>query len=239
MPDLRLLLRIGVIAATSRSTRVFYDRVSAFYELVFTDHLQHARTMAATMSQEFPRSVGTKILDVACGTGVLSRRLEGQGFSVMGLDFSLQSLRRLKQTTGAIPLVQADAAGLPFGSACFDVVTCLGAWRHFPEPQRVLHEICRVLRPDGVFLVGYFPPKLGGLFTIPRNWLGKAIVTLYERAIRLLKYNDRIDGEMEQSTLAMLKLAFARVRRVDSGIDRYLILAGSPHSQVPSARPYA
>jgi ubiquinone/menaquinone biosynthesis C-methylase UbiE len=239
MPDLRLLLRMGVIAATSRSTRVFYDRISAFYELVFTDHLQHARTMAATLSQEFPRSAGTKILDVACGTGVLSRRLEEQGFSMIGLDFSLKSLRRLKQAAGAIPLVQADAACLPFGSACFDVVTCLGAWRHFPDPQRVLHEICRVLRPGGVFLVGYFPPKLGGLFTFPMNWLGNAIVILYGHAIRLLKYNDRIDGEMERRTLEMVKLAFARVRRIDSGIDHYLILAGSPHSQVPSAHPHA
>lgn len=229
MPDLRLLLRIGVIAATSHSTRIFYDRVSAFYELVFTDHLQHARTMATTLSQEFLRPAGIKILDVACGTGVLSRRLEEQGFSVVGLDFSLQSLRRLKETAGAIPLIQADAASLPFGSACFDVVTCLGAWRHFPDPERVLHEICRVLRPDGLFLVGYFPPKLGGLFSIPPNWLGKAIVIVYGRAIRLLKYNDRIDAEMERRTLEMVKLAFARVRRIDSGMDHYLILARSPH----------
>jgi ubiquinone/menaquinone biosynthesis C-methylase UbiE len=229
MLDMRLLLRMAVIAATSRSTRVFYDRVSAFYELVFTDHLVHARTMAATVSEEFPRRGRIKILDVACGTGVLSRRLDEQGFSMTGLDFSLQSLRRLKQASGAIPLIQADAAALPFGSASFDVVTCLGAWRHFPDPLRVLHEICRVLRPDGVFLVGYFPPKLGGLFSIPTSWLGKAIVTLYGCAIRLLKYSDRIDGEMEEGTLRMVKLAFARVQRIESGTKHYLILAGSPH----------
>lgn len=229
MPDMRLLLRMAVIAATSRSTRVFYDRVSPFYELVFTDHLLHARTMAATISEEFPRSAGIKILDVACGTGVLSRRLKEQGFSMTGLDFSLQSLQRLKQTASAISIIQADAATLPFGSASFDVVTCLGAWRHFPDPLRVLHEICRVLRPDGVFLVGYFPPKLGGLFSMPTSWLGKAIVILYGCAIRLLKYNDRIDEEMEQGTLRMVNLAFARVRRIESGMNHYLILAASPH----------
>jgi ubiquinone/menaquinone biosynthesis C-methylase UbiE len=219
---------MAVIAATSRSTRVFYDRVSEFYELVFTDHLQHARTMVATLGEEFPLSANIKTLDVACGTGVLSRLLEEQGFSITGLDFSLPSLRRLKQTAGVIPLIQADAAALPFGSASFDVVTCLGAWRHFPDPLRVLREICRVLRPDGVFLVGYFPPKLGGLFSIPTNWLGKAIVILYGCAIRLMKYNDRIDEEMERGTLQMIKVAFVQARRIESGMNHYLILAGAP-----------
>jgi ubiquinone/menaquinone biosynthesis C-methylase UbiE len=222
------LLKLAVIAATSRSTRVFYDRVSAFYELVFTDHLLHAQTMATTLSEEFPRSATVKILDVACGTGTLSRRLEEQGFCMTGLDFSLKSLRRLRQAADSIALIQADAAALPFGSASFDVVTCLGAWRHFPDMERVLHEICRVLRPDGIFLVGYFPPKLGGLFSVPAGRFGKAIVTLYGCVIRSLKYNDRIDEEMERGTLQMVKLAFARVRRIESGRDHYLILAGSP-----------
>ncbi len=228
MPDMRLLLKLAVIAATSRSTRVFYDRVSPFYELVFTNHLLHTRTMATTLSGEFPQSARIKILDVACGTGTLSRRLEEQGFCMTGLDFSLRSLWRLKQTAGSIPLVQADAAALPFGSASFDVVTCLGAWRHFPDPQRVLHEICRVLRPDGIFFVGYFPPKLGGLLSVPKGRLGKAIVILYTCVIGLLKYADRIDKEMERETLRMLELAFARARRIESGKDHYLILARSP-----------
>jgi ubiquinone/menaquinone biosynthesis C-methylase UbiE len=229
MRDVRLLLRLVGIAATSRSTRVFYDRVSAFYELVFTDHLIHAQTMAATLTEEFPRRTGVKILDVACGTGVLSRRLGEHGFSVTGLDFSLQSLRRLKQMAGAIPLIQADAVALPFGSACFDAVTCLGAWRHFPDAQGVLHEICRVLRPGGVFLVGYFPPKLAGLFSAPANWLGKTISILYACAIRLLNHNDNVDEEMERGTLRMVKMTFSRVRRIESGAGYYLILAGSPH----------
>jgi ubiquinone/menaquinone biosynthesis C-methylase UbiE len=228
MPDMRLLLKLAVIAATSRSTRVFYDRVSAFYELVFTDHLLHARTMTTTMSEEFPRSAGIKILDVACGTGTLTRRLEEQGFCMTGLDFSLQSLWRLKQTVDSIPLVQADAAALPFRSGSFHVVTCLGAWRHFPDPHRVLHEICRVLRPDGIFLIGYFPPKLGGLFSVPVGRLGKAIVILYRCGIRLLKYNDRIDEGMERETLRMVGLAFAKARRIESGKDHFLILARSP-----------
>ncbi len=226
MPNLRLLLKLAGVAATSRSTRVFYDRVSPFYELLFTDHLSHIRTMAAVMGKEFPHRI--KVLDIACGTGALSRRLEEQGFCVTGLDFSFQSLRQLNEATNTIRLIQADAATLPFGSASFDVVTCMGAWRHFPDPQLVLHEICRVLRRDGIFFVGYFPPKLGGLLSVPAGTLGKAIVFFYGCVMQLLKYNDRTDQEMESQTLRMIELTFTKYRLVQSGKREYLILAESP-----------
>jgi len=228
MPNMRLLLKLAVIAATSRSTRVFYDRVSPFYELLFTDHLSHIRTMAAAVAEEFPAEHRIKVLDIACGTGALSRRLEEQGFSVTGLDFSFQSLCRLRQTTNTIRPIQADAAALPLCSAAFDVVTCMGAWRHFRDPQRVLKEICRVLRSDGIFFVGYFPPKLGGLFSVPTGRLGKAIVFFYGCIVRLLKYHDRADQEMERQTLQMIELAFAKYRLIQSGKREYLIFAESP-----------
>lgn len=226
MPNTRLLLKLAGIAATSRSTRVFYDRVSPFYELLFTDHLSHIRTMAAVMSEEFPHRL--KVLDIACGTGALTRRLQKQGYCVTGLDFSLQSLRRLNQTANTIRLVQADAATLPFGSASFDVVTCMGAWRHFSDPQRVLHEICRVLRRDGIFFVGYFPPKLGGLLSVPAGPFGKTMVLFYGSVMRFLKYDDRTDQEMESQTLRMIELLFTKYRLIQSGKSEYLILAESP-----------
>jgi ubiquinone/menaquinone biosynthesis C-methylase UbiE len=226
MPNMSLLLRLAGITATSRSTRVFYDRVSPFYGLLFTDHLSHIRTMTAIMSEEFPHRIN--VLDIACGTGALSSRLEEQGFRVTGLDFSFQSLCRLGQATDTIRLIQADAAALPFAPLSFDVVTCMGAWRHFPDPQRVLQEICRVLRPDGIFFVGYFPPKLGGLLPIPAGLFGKAIVFFYGCVVRLLRYNDRTDQEMERQTLRMIDRAFAKCRLVESGKSAYLVLAESP-----------
>jgi ubiquinone/menaquinone biosynthesis C-methylase UbiE len=228
MPSMRLLLRLAAIAATSRSTRVFYDRVSPFYELLFTDHLSHIRKAAAAVSEEFPTEHRIKVLDMACGTGALSRRLEERGFCVTGLDFSFQSLCRLNQTTRTIQLIQADAAALPFRPASFDVVTCMGAWRHFPEPQRVLAEVCRVLRPGGVFLVGYFPPKLGGLLSVSSGTLGKVTVFLYCRLMRLLKYNDRTDQELERQVQGMIEVAFAKYRLIQSEKREYLILAESP-----------
>jgi len=228
MPEARLLLRLAAIAATSRSTRNFYDRVAPFYDLLFTDHLSHIRAMAAALSEEYPAERRMKLLDIACGTGALSRRLEEGGFCVTGLDFSFQSLHRLNQSSGNIQIIQADATSLPFAPAAFDVVTCMGAWRHFPNPEGVLREICRVLRPDGVFSVGYFPPRLGGLFSVPRGMPGRAMVFLYGWLMWLLRYNDRTDQELERETLRMIDLMFARYRLIQSGKSEYLILAAAP-----------
>src|ERR1700730_10452157 len=222
MPEVRLLLKLAAIAATSRSTRIFYDRTAPFYDLLFSDHLSHVRAMAAALGEQCP-SGHKKVLDIACGTGVLSRQLEEKGYRVTGLDFSFQSLCRLNQITSNIRLVQADATSLPFASAAFDVVTCMGAWRHSPNSEGVLQEICRVLRPDGIFSVGYFPPKLGGLFRVPRGLPGRAMVSLYGWFIRILGYSDRTDQELERETLRMIDRMFAKYRLIQSGKTEYLI----------------
>ena len=230
MPDARLLLRLAVVAVTSRSTRLFYDRVSPIYESLFTSHLSHTRKMAEVLSEELRGRTSNQILDVACGTGILSRGLEERGFRITGLDFSFQSLLRVNRSSCTIRLTQADAAALPFGSASFDVVTCMGAWRHFPDHQRVLNEVRRVLRPDGVFFIGYFPPKLGGLLSIPKGALGKVFVSFYRRIMRLLKYSDTADQELERQTVKMIELAFAKYRLIQSGESEYLIFARWPRS---------
>jgi len=223
-----LLLKLTIVAATSRSTRAFYDRVSPFYELLFTDHLPHVFAMADAVSERFGTGHPIRVLDIACGTGVLSRRLTEKGFCVTGLDFSFKSLSHLAQTNRTIRLIQADAVALPFDHGWFDVITCMGAWRHFPEPQRVLDEVHRVLRPGGAFLVGYFPPKLGGLFSVPPGPRGRMISGLYGLIMRALNYADRTDQELERDALRMIEQAFQKHRLIQSHKREYLIFAESP-----------
>ena len=229
MRDIWLLLKLGANAVTSRSTRDLYDRTAPFYDSLFTEHLQHVHTMVAVLEEQLRGTQRIKVLDVACGTGALSCRLEELGFSTTGVDFSFCSLRRLRNKSAGIRVVQGDATSLPFESASFDVVTCLGAWRHFPDSRGVLQEICRVLRDSGILLVGYFPPKLGGLIAVPDGRLGKAMVLIYRAVIRVLSYDDRVDQQSDREVLRMFESFFAKNRSISSGKHAYLIFAESPH----------
>src|SRR5581483_2900745 len=228
MPTVWDLLRLATVAARARSTREFYDRISSSYDSLFTEHLPHMRTMVVTLAERFTQVPDTKVLDVAWGTGALSRRLEEQGFCVSALDFSFQSLLVMKKMAPTIRSVQGDAVALPFPSASFDAVTCMGAWRHFQEPERVLAEICRVLRPHGVFIVGYFPPKLGGLFHIPAGQFGEMAMSLYRQVVKVLNYTDKVGEGVELEAFTMINAAFRNCRRIPSSGDEYLLLAESP-----------
>jgi SAM-dependent methyltransferase len=99
------------------------------------------------------------VLDVATGTGRLPRALlrqppfEGR---VIGLDLARRMLAeavdRTAQFADRLTYIWQDARNLPFDADTFDAVTCLEALEFTPDPQEVLAELVRVLRPGGVLL---------------------------------------------------------------------------------------
>ena len=86
------------------------------------------------------------VLDVACGTGDLTRLAMSQGHRVIGVDLSAGMLAA--NGTGA-PLVQADCSQLPFPDGTFDGLVCGYALRNFADLAGALAETARVLRPGG------------------------------------------------------------------------------------------
>jgi SAM-dependent methyltransferase len=105
---------------------------------------------------------GARVLEVGCGSAPCSRWLAGAGAHPVALDLSGQMLRHaaaLGASTGvAVPLVQAGAERLPFADASFDLAcSAFGAVPFVAEPERVMREVARVLRPGGrwVFSVNH------------------------------------------------------------------------------------
>jgi SAM-dependent methyltransferase len=97
---------------------------------------------------------GARVLEVGCGAAPCARWLRTQGSEVVAVDLSAGMLRhavRLNERSGVHPpLVQADAADLPFGAGAFDVVcTAFGAVPFVADSGRVMREVFRVLRPGG------------------------------------------------------------------------------------------
>ncbi|MBI2423824.1 MAG: methyltransferase domain-containing protein [Candidatus Hydrogenedentes bacterium] len=88
---------------------------------------------------------GKRVLDVGCGRGFSQACVEAQGGHYTGLDFVV--------SRGGFPLVQGDAAALPFPDSAFDVLLCIDASEHFPEPEKAASEFLRVLKPGGVYFL--------------------------------------------------------------------------------------
>jgi len=99
------------------------------------------------------------LLDVAAGTGRLARTLFRQaGFHgrMILLDAARDMLSEAVRTTrpwaAQLTFIWQNAALLPFPDATFDGVSCLEALEFMPDPDAVLREMLRVLRPGGLLL---------------------------------------------------------------------------------------
>ncbi|TYT63159.1 class I SAM-dependent methyltransferase [Natrialba swarupiae] len=99
---------------------------------------------------------GDRVLDVACGTGIVARRVApsvGDSGSVVGLDVNEGMLAVAEETAtdvqSSIEWRTGDATDLPFDDGTFDVVCCQQALQFFDDPVAALEEMRRVLTSDG------------------------------------------------------------------------------------------
>jgi SAM-dependent methyltransferase len=99
---------------------------------------------------------GERVLDVACGTGIVARcaapRVGADG-TVVGLDLNEGMLKVARKISSEVRLPiewrQGDAIEMPFPDAAFDIVYCQQGLQFFPDQPAALHEMYRVLVPNG------------------------------------------------------------------------------------------
>ncbi|MDX1534319.1 MAG: methyltransferase domain-containing protein [Thermoplasmata archaeon] len=135
-----------------RRAQRFYRQLSKVYDTWLRDLFwtEEMRAYGLAMARLRP---GMKVLDVGCGTGFLTEGILEVTTSVWGLDLTPEQLRRAARKL-PIPLVRGDAENLPFRDARFDAVLSSGSIEYWPDPVQALREMHRVLRPDGVVMVG-------------------------------------------------------------------------------------
>ena len=99
---------------------------------------------------------GQRVLDVACGTGVLARvaadRVGASG-SVVGLDLNPAMLDVAARVRPDIVWREGDVSELPFEAESFDAVVCQSAVFFFPDVDQAFAEMARVVRRGGVVAI--------------------------------------------------------------------------------------
>jgi len=91
-----------------------------------------------------------RVLDVACGVGYGSEILREAGAAkVIGVDLAFEAIAPNGNERKAL-FANGDACKLPFAAQTFDVVVSFETIEHVPEPEKLLQEIARVLKPGGL-----------------------------------------------------------------------------------------
>jgi SAM-dependent methyltransferase len=104
---------------------------------------------------------GDRVLDVACGTGILARDVlarVGPSGRVTGLDLNEGMLAVARRLRPEMDWRQGDAAKLPFEDSAFDVVASQFSLMFFPDRVAALREMWRVLAPRGRLAVAVCAP---------------------------------------------------------------------------------
>ncbi len=127
-----------------------FDRVAPSYERLnrYISGGQDRR-WRERMVRDLALPSGSRILDLACGTGDLCRDLERvAGHRPIGIDFSAGMLAHAHTDA---PLVRGDALCLPVPDGAADGITCGFALRNFTSLPEFFAECARALRPGGRF----------------------------------------------------------------------------------------
>jgi demethylmenaquinone methyltransferase / 2-methoxy-6-polyprenyl-1,4-benzoquinol methylase len=186
-------------AEKQRAVRDMFDAIAPRYDLVnrvMTFRLDVRWRRRAVRSLEL--ATGSRVLDLASGTGDLCRDLERAGHRPISIDLSFGMLAA--DRSGA-PRVQADIVHLPVPSASIDGVTCGFALRNLVDLAAFFDELGRVVRPGGRIALldvgvptnpvvrwgngiyfGKLVPRIGGLLSDPAayRYLPRSVAYLPE-----------------------------------------------------------
>ena len=118
---------------------------------------------------------GSRVLDVACGTGNSAIPAARNGAIVTGVDIApnllVQARERAAAEGLAITFDEGDAEQLPYADASFDAVVTMFGAMFAPRPELVASELARVLKPGGLLAMANWNPAsfTGRMFQVGAN----------------------------------------------------------------------
>jgi ubiquinone/menaquinone biosynthesis C-methylase UbiE len=104
---------------------------------------------------------GSKLVDVGCGDGYGTYKLQKLGHEVMGLDISEEMIEKAKERIQNIPFQVADVNHLPLSDESVDAILSINVLEWVEVPSVAATELRRALKKDGLLCVGILGPTAG------------------------------------------------------------------------------
>jgi ubiquinone/menaquinone biosynthesis C-methylase UbiE len=174
---LKLMVNMGSLIAwitgNARNTSAMKQRMKNGYNGEYSDYIHRYDELGsshyAKISKKLIEKVdcsGKEVIDVGCGTGILSLIAMEKGAAKMTcVDMSKLMLEKCKAKIIAegysdklIKFHEADAERLPFDDKCYDVVLLNMVLGMIPNQQATITELARVLRPNGTIALSAHGP---------------------------------------------------------------------------------
>ena len=155
------IIEIEVLKSRLKATWMSgdFDKIARVYE-----------ADAVTFIKRLAPTPGTRLLDVACGSGNLSIPAALAGASVTGLDIAPNLIETARSRAAAegleIRFDEGDAEQMPYPDASFDVVVTMFGAMFAPQPEIAADELLRVCRPGGRIAMANWTPEgfIGQMF---------------------------------------------------------------------------
>ena len=167
----------------------FWETYSYFYSLSLRNWFPYRRLLD-DLNNALEIREGESILDAGCGPGLVIEKLvrenKGKGISVVGLERSKEMIKRARKRCKNFPDVKLQIADLnkdlEFPDSSFDKVVCSNTLYACENPQAVISEFYRVLKPGASIVIANPKPnaKIEGLIRAHLRTL-KTLTPFYRR----------------------------------------------------------
>lgn len=160
------------MAAVPRAgaSRRFFDLWSRVYDIPVVQALTYRPVQDAVVARVRDRQP-QRILDVGCGTGLLTTRLARElAVPVTGIDYSTGMLEAASRRHAGVSWLQADAMALPLRDEVADTIVCTESFHWYTYQERALREFARVLVPGGRAYVALVGPPVDVVARVAAAW---------------------------------------------------------------------
>ena len=170
----------------NRTRRFYNDIAGAYHRFRISGNAPNNEFLVNPAALKLIGNVkGKRILDLGCGTGIVSKQLQDKGGKVSGIDLSPEMIGIAKEYAPGIDFKIGSVMKLPYRDSSFDCVLALLVMNYVPDFDKALSEVWRVTKLGGYFVAAVGNPVVSATHSV-KDKQGKRID--YGRVRRFDRY---------------------------------------------------